>query len=168
MLIHEYVFVLIMNGFDEDNFSIYMGLSPPFWSLWRDDPLRSQEMRRLEREPGDTVIPPSLCLWLRGSKGWMQSHTHLVLDYASEPSHKLVDLVCLQAESQVMCYLFDCGCVYQEKPRSSQEGTICFCWHRQPEVVQVREGAEGGPNWRSLCQAMYATSCHCIPSGKLT
>ena len=65
-----------------------------------------QEMRiRLERQPDDTPKAIPMAERIERLNAFKESHCHLVLDYSSEPSHKLVDLVCQQAESQVVSYI---------------------------------------------------------------
>ena len=74
-----------------------------------------QEMRiRLERQPDDTPKSLPMAERIERLNAFKQSHAHLVLDYASEPSHKLVDLVCQQAESQVVCYIELSMCTSRE------------------------------------------------------
>jgi len=65
-----------------------------------------QEMRiRLERQPDDTPKAIPMAERIERLNAFKESHCHLVLDYSSEPSHKLVVLVCQQAESQVVSYI---------------------------------------------------------------
>lgn len=65
-----------------------------------------QEMRiRLEAKPDDTPKQIPMAERIERINLFKQQHSHLVMDYALEPSHKLVDLVCAQAESQVVSYI---------------------------------------------------------------
>ena len=60
---------------------------------------------RLERQPDDTPKALPMAERIERLNAFKEGHCHLVLDYSSEPSHKLVDLVCQQAESQVVSYI---------------------------------------------------------------